>query len=114
MVDTVALTKKYFEVWNAHDKEGIQALHASESTLTDWDASHGPTNEAVAGGIAGIWAAVPKIKIEIKNVFTCATSKTCIANIDVIVDETTTLNVCDVITYDDAGKVSTLVAYKTD
>ena len=39
MVDCVALTKKYFEVWNAHDVAGIKALHAAKSTLTDWDAS---------------------------------------------------------------------------
>ena len=36
MVDVVALTKKYFEVWNAHDVEGIKGCHASTSTLTDW------------------------------------------------------------------------------
>ena len=51
MVDCVALTKKYFEVWNAHDVAGIQALHAATSSLADWDASHGPTNAAVAAGI---------------------------------------------------------------
>ena len=69
-IDCVALTKKYFEVWNAHDVAGIQALHASSSTLADWDASHGPTSADVAKGIGGIWEAVPAIKIEIVNVYT--------------------------------------------
>ena len=69
-VDCVALTKKYFDAWNAHDVGAIQALHAPTSTLADWDASHGPTNEAVAKGIGGIWEAVPAIKIEIVDVYT--------------------------------------------
>ena len=47
---------KYFEVWNAHDVPGIKALHAATSKLTDWDSSHGPTNEEVSQGIAGIWS----------------------------------------------------------
>ena len=63
-----AAVEAYFKVWNAHDVEGIKAMHASASTLTDWDASHGPTNEEVSQGIAGIWKAVPNIKIEIVKV----------------------------------------------
>ena len=49
------------------------------SKLTDWDGSHGPTNTAVGEGIGGIWKAVPKVKIEIENVFTCAEMLTCVA-----------------------------------
>ena len=116
MVDCVAVVKKYFEVWNAHDVAGIQALHAPSSTLTDWDASHGPTNEAVAKGIGGIWEAVPNIKIEVLNVFTCASYPKCVANIKVIVgnEEGTILNVCDVFEFDEAGLVTSLFAYKAD
>ena len=69
-VDCIALTKKYFEVWNSHDVAGIKALHAATSSLADWDASHGPTNEDVSKGIGGIWTAVPDIKIEIIDVYT--------------------------------------------
>ena len=112
--DLVAATKKYFEVWNAHDVAGIKALHASQSTLTDWDGSHGPTAEDVGNGIAGIWLAVPAIKIEVVDVFTSCPSLACVANIKVIVDADTTLNVCDVIAFDADGKVVSLVAYKAD
>ena len=114
-LDYVALTKKYFEVWNAHDVAGIQALHAAASSLDDWDASHGPSNEAVANGISGIWSAVPEIKIEVIDVFTMGEkSSTCVAHIKVIVDATTTLKVCDVIEYDASGLVVSLKAYKAD
>lgn len=139
MVDCVELTKKYvssqegqttknktplshaavsalpqFAAWNAHDVAGIQALHAPASALKDWDAAHGPTNEAVAQGIAGIWKAVPDIQIEIVDVYTMGPSTTCVANIKVIVDASTTLKVCDVIEYDSAGLVVSLNAYKAD
>ena len=80
------------------------------------DASFGPTNAEVAEGVAGIWKAVPAIKIEIVDVYTqkgqAGNSNTAIANIKVIVDESTTLKVCDVITFDDDGKVVSLDAYK--
>lgn len=56
--------------------------------------------------------AVPDIKIEIKEVFTCGEAKTCVANIYVIVNADTTLNVCDVFEFDDAGLVVSIVAYK--
>ena len=36
-----AAVTEYFRVWNAHDEQGIKALHATASTLTDWDAAHG-------------------------------------------------------------------------
>mmetsp|Transcript_21909 Transcript_21909/g.34430 ORF Transcript_21909/g.34430 Transcript_21909/m.34430 type:complete len:167 (-) Transcript_21909:382-882(-) len=114
-VDCITLTKKYFEVWNAHDVSGIQGLHAATSTLADWDGSHGPTNEEVASGIGGIWKAVPEVQIEIVDIYTMGDkSNTCVANIMVIVDASTTLKVCDVIEYDESGLVVALNAYKTD
>ena len=112
-IDVVALTNKYFEVWNAHDKPGITALHAPDSTLKDWAAEFSPTNEAVGEGIGGIWAGAPNIKIEIIDIFKCGESKTCVANITVVVgdDKGTKLNVVDVIEYDSAGLVVSLTAY---
>ena len=52
-IDVVALTKTYFEVWNSHDEAALRGLHADASSLHDWDATHGPTNAAVAAGVAG-------------------------------------------------------------
>ena len=76
--------------------------------------SPGPTNAEVATGIAGIWKAVPKIQIEVVSLFTCGEAKSCVANIRVVVDETTTLNVCDVFTFDQDFRVVSIVAYKSD
>lgn len=114
MPDTIALTRAYFEVWNKHDEAGIKAKHAAASTLQDWAAKFGPTNADVSAGIAGIWKSNPAIKIEIIDVYTCGEALSCVANIKVVVDAATTLKVCDVITYDSAGLVVSLVAYKAD
>jgi len=114
-VDCIKLTEKYFEVWNTHDVSWIQALHAATSTLTDWDGSHGPTNIEVASSIEGVWKAVPEVHIEIVNISTMEDKpNTCVANIKMIVDATTTMKVCDVIDYDESGRVVALNAHKTD
>ena len=55
---------------------------------------------------------MPDIKIEIKDIFTCGEAKTCVANIHVVVNAETTLNVCDVFEFDDDGLVVSIIAYK--
>lgn len=57
---------------------------------------------------------MPDIKIEIVDVYTCGSSKMCVANIKVIVDASPPLKVCDVIEYDIAGLVVTLNSYKAE
>jgi hypothetical protein len=108
------LVKRYFAAWNAHDQEAVRKLHAPMSKLRDWDGAHGPTNEDVAKGIAGIWAAVPAIQIEIVDVYVQGSSNTCVAHIRVIVDPSTTLKVVDVFEWDDAGLVVSIEAFKAD
>ena len=78
------------------------------------DASHGPTSTEVAQGIAGIWKAVPAIRIDIVDVYTQASRKTCVANIIVHVDEATKLKVCDVFEFNGDGLVVSIDAFKAD
>ena len=106
-IDVVALTKTYFEVWNSHDEAALRGLHADASSLHDWDATHGPTNAAVAAGVAGIWKAEPTIKCEIIDLYTCGPDLTVVANINVVVNAEVTINVCDVIEFDASGRVTT-------
>ena len=68
----------------------------------------------MAKGIAAIWAAVKDIKIEVVDVYVQGASNICVANIKVIVDPTTTLKVCDVFEFDDAGLVVSIDAFKAD
>ena len=82
-IDVVALTKTYFEVWNSHDEAALRGLHADASSLHDWDATHGPTNAAVAAGVAGIWKAEPTIKCEIIDLYTCGPDLTVVACVEI-------------------------------
>jgi hypothetical protein len=36
-MSNIQRVEKYFDVWNKHDVEGIKALHASASSLKDWE-----------------------------------------------------------------------------
>ena len=116
MAQLTSAVEKYFEAWNAHDQAAVEKLHAPQSSLKDWDASFGPTNTEVAKGIAGIWSAVPGIKIEVVKVYTqvgkAGESPTVVANIKVVVDDTTTLDVVDVITFDEELRITSLDAFK--
>ena len=60
-----------------------------------------------------LWTKWFQTSIQIKDVkiFTSVTN-TCVANIKVVVDPSTTLDVVDVIEYDEAGLVVSLNAYK--
>ena len=112
-LDFQKLVQKYFSVWNAHDRDGLEALHAKVSTLKDWDATHGPANTDVANGVAGIWKNVPSIKIEVIGVYSMGDADNrCVANIQVIVDGNTALTVCDVFEFDGTGLVVSLNAFK--
>lgn len=110
-INVVALTKTYFEVWNSHDEAALRGLHADASSLHDWDATHGPTNAAVAAGVAGIWKAEPTIKCEIIDLYTCGPDLTVVANINVVVNAEVTIKVCDVIEFDASGRVTSLNAF---
>ena len=110
-IDVVALTKTYFEVWNSHDEAALRGLHADASSLHDWDATHGPTNAAVAAGVAGIWKAESTIKCEIIDLYTCGPDLTVVANINVVVNAEVTIKVCDVIEFDASGRVTSLNAF---
>eukprot|EP00931_Biecheleriopsis_adriatica_P083196 TRINITY_DN56754_c0_g1_i1.p1 TRINITY_DN56754_c0_g1~~TRINITY_DN56754_c0_g1_i1.p1 ORF type:complete len:155 (-),score=32.96 TRINITY_DN56754_c0_g1_i1:66-503(-) len=110
-LDLKALTERYFDVWNSHDKKAIQDLHAEKSLLKDWNGEHGPTNIDVSRGIAEIWSAVPGIRIAILDIYTSVTN-TCVATILVLPSEAgaASLKVVDVIEYDDAGLVVSIHA----
>lgn len=66
-MDFVALAQKYFAMWNAHDVPGLQALFAEGVTLRDWDIEKTGA-AAVAEANGGIFAAVPKIAIEVLSI----------------------------------------------
>ena len=84
-----ALVDAYFSAWNAQDAAKLRECFDENVSLTDWDVAVSGI-DAVVEANQGIWKAVPKIQIEVVSIFTCGEAKSCVANIKVIVDETTT------------------------
>eukprot|EP00658_Telonema_sp_P-2_P037263 TRINITY_DN26815_c0_g1_i1.p1 TRINITY_DN26815_c0_g1~~TRINITY_DN26815_c0_g1_i1.p1 ORF type:complete len:206 (+),score=54.29 TRINITY_DN26815_c0_g1_i1:171-788(+) len=107
----VELTQQYFRAWNAHDQNQIMDLHANQSTLQDWTVRLGPTNHEVARGIGALWANSPRIQIRVLDIYVLKPTLTCVASIEVVVDEETRLKVSDLIQYNDDGKIVGLNAY---
>ncbi|EKX53180.1 hypothetical protein GUITHDRAFT_46429, partial [Guillardia theta CCMP2712] len=105
--------KKYFEVWNKHDKEGVGKMFADDGSLRDWEVEvKGAQNVADANG--KIFQSAPGIQIEVLKIHYSAATSTASAEILVHVNDAdkTVLKVVDVIEYNDAGLISSLRAYK--
>lgn len=108
--------KTYFKVWNAHDVTGLKSLFASSVTLRDWDIqASGADKVAAANG--NIFSAVPKIAIEVLNVYSSSLADgRQVACCEILVklnnDAKEVLKVVDVIEFDTQGKILAVRAYK--
>ena len=110
MVDYTAVTNKYFEVWNSKDLKALRTLFADEATLRDWDVEKAGA-DAVVEANGGIFQAVPTISIEVLTVHISESTKTTISEVLVNVPGDK-LKVTDIITFNDAGLITSVRAYK--
>ena len=109
-IDYPGLTAKYFEVWNSKDLGELRKLFAEGATLRDWDVEKSGANEVVKAN-GGIFEAVPTISIEVLKVHVSESTLSSIAEILVVLPDDK-LKVTDVITFDDAGLIVSVRAYK--
>ena len=106
------LVDAYFFAWNAKDVNALRAVLADDCKLRDWEvAAEGGDEVAAANG--KIWAAVPKIAIEVLDVY-CSGETTATAEIIVKLNDevSTELKVADVIGFNKEGKITFVRAYK--
>eukprot|EP00747_Dinoflagellata_sp_TGD_P207575 gnl/TRDRNA2_/TRDRNA2_81133_c0_seq1.p2 gnl/TRDRNA2_/TRDRNA2_81133_c0~~gnl/TRDRNA2_/TRDRNA2_81133_c0_seq1.p2 ORF type:complete len:110 (+),score=35.66 gnl/TRDRNA2_/TRDRNA2_81133_c0_seq1:158-487(+) len=106
-----AAVMKYFEVWNAHDAEGLKALFAPEVTLRDWDIEKSGADE-VAAANGGIFKAVPKIAIEVLKVHASTSSCACEILVKLNNEANEVLKVVDIIELNSDNKITAVRAYK--
>ena len=109
-IDYPGLTAKYFEVWNSKDLGELRKLFAEGATLRDWDVEKSGAEEVVKAN-GGIFEAVPTISIEVLKVHVSESTLSSIAEILVVLPDDK-LKVTDVITFDDAGLIVSVRAYK--
>ena len=107
------LARVYFDTWNKHDLPGLRALLADDATLRDWDVEKAGA-DAVVRANGKIFAAVPKIVIDVLTVHVSEHTTSAICEILVRLNNAKdeVLKVVDVITFDAAGKITAVRAYK--
>lgn len=104
---------KYFDTWSRKDIDGLAALFANEVQLQDW--------EMMAGGMYRVLEANQKIfdqfsglSVNVQNIYQDSEYPhrvICQIGIEFNGGESS-LNVIDVINFDDDGKISLIWAYK--
>lgn len=99
---------KYFELWNTNSGESLRPVLADNVTLQDWEISKSGIEDVINAN-QGIFDNVPGIKINVKDVALSETQAMC--EIDVVVSESDTLNVVDVLTIE-GGKITAVKAFK--
>lgn len=105
--------RRYFETWNAHDVTGMRPLFAATATLKDWDLEKSGADEIVKANSA-IFAAEPKIRIDVVTIHLSETTRTAVCEILVRLnnEKMKAMNVVKVLTFDEAGKIAAVRAYK--
>lgn len=99
---------KYFELWNTRNGESLRPILADNVTLQDWEITKSGIEDVIAAN-QGIFDNVPGIKIRVKDVGVSETQVLC--EIDVVVSDSETLNVVDVLTIE-GGKITAVKAFK--
>lgn len=102
------LAEKYFAAWNTNVGENLRPLFSENVTLKDWEISKSGITDVIAAN-QGIFDNVPGIQIKVKDIALSENQAMC--EIDVIVSDTETLHVVDVLTIKN-GKISAVKAFK--
>ena len=107
------LARAYFDVWNAHDVPGLRRVFAEDATLRDWDVEKSGA-DAVAQANGNIFAALPKISIDVLTIHVSEHTRTAVCEILVRLHnaKNEVLKVVDVIAFDAAGRITAVRAYK--
>jgi hypothetical protein len=103
------LAEQYFETFSRKDLDGIAAMFTGDITLRDWEIS--------ATGIDEVLAANKKIfdsvdYIHVMPLHLYQDGSTVAAELSIVVSGAVHLSVVDVIKFNDAGKISSIRAYK--
>mmetsp|Transcript_34319 Transcript_34319/g.80205 ORF Transcript_34319/g.80205 Transcript_34319/m.80205 type:complete len:114 (-) Transcript_34319:30-371(-) len=106
-----ALTKAYFDVFNAHDAAATAGTFSADGSLRDWDnAASGAAK--IQETVGGIFKAVPEIKCNILNLAVDPAARRVTAELRIDLNPTDSILVADIFDFDAQGKITALRAYK--
>ena len=103
------LTLTYFNAFSNKDVKTLNDMFNSQVTLRDWEIS--------AAGVVGVVQANKKIfdsvnTIDVRPLALYQDANTVVAEIEILVNDTETLKVTDVISFNDTGEIISIRAYK--
>ena len=107
------LATTYFETFNKHDVPALRAMWADNGSLRDWEVEKTGADQ-IANFLSAGFAAFPQIRIDVMRMHVSNQTHTAVCEILVYLNnaKNDVLKVVDVISFDRAGKVSALRAYK--
>ena len=108
-MDLKSLCLEYFETFSRKDPDGLEVMFTGDVTLRDWEIS--------ATGIDEVLAANKKIfdsveYIHVMPLHLYQDGNTVAAELSIVVSGAVHLSVVDIITFNDAGKIVSVRAYK--
>lgn len=109
MTKIIEAVDKYFDAWNRHDLTTLRELFSDEVELVDWDV-HCVGKEEVVQANKEIFNLFPRIRVEVIDCLVNTKYKA-MAELKVIIDNETTLNVVDILSFDNS-KISSIKAFK--
>ena len=108
-MDLKSICLEYFETFSRKDLDGLGTMFTGDITLRDWEIS--------ATGIDEVLAANKKIfdsveYIHVMPLHLYQDNNTVTAELSIVVSDAVHLSVVDIIKFNNAGKISSIRAYK--
>jgi hypothetical protein len=108
-MDLKSICLEYFETFSRKDLDGLGVMFTGDITLRDWEIS--------ATGIDEVLAANKKIfdsveYIHVMPLHLYQDNNTVTAELSIVVSDAVHLSVVDIIKFNNAGKISSIRAYK--
>ena len=105
------IAEKYFENFNNHDIVGLSDLYTDDIVLKDWTTTLVGKDEVLSGN-SNAFSTLQHISINVKNIYESGSGAACEIDISIVnEEESILLNVVDVLTINEEGKISEVRAY---
>ena len=105
------LTHEYFKRWNNKSITELSILFSEDIKLRDWNIDVSGFDDVVQANL-NIFKELPNIKAEILKLFVCENKKTVTAELLIHLNNNDKINVVDIITFNDNGKINSIRAFK--
>ena len=110
-VDNIDTIKKYFVNFENKNIEGLKRLFSDDVILADWNISAKGLPEVIDANI-NIFNSISSIKIIQNSTYCNENNKKFACDISIVINESETLDVVDLIEFNNNGKIKAIKAYK--